>query len=227
MPDFPNVPNVPGVPAVNRSSANVPGAVLSLLVSDLIGSALNNLFGPQWGVFDKNGNAVIVADSVISVDYRRDWAISTFPIESGGFKAYDKVQQPFDVRLRFSAAGASTNTVLGAVAAFAANVSLFGGAQKVGRQALLDSVESVANSFDLFDAVTPDKIYTDISLEHIDYKRSAQNGLDLIVADVWAKEVRIISTQSFTQSPASADPSSTGTVQPQTPTAAESNGTGL
>lgn len=198
MPAFPNVPNVPGVPAVNRQ----PGAAIAttvLMVADALG-----LFGfltPPLGLY-KDGTVVITADNVVSFDHKRDWALSTYPLEQGAFESYDKVQQPFDVRLRFSAGGSADD-----------------------RQQLLDSIEAVANSLELFDAVTPEKIYRSVNVIHYDYRRESDRGAGLIVIDVWCQEVRVTATASFsnTQTPSGASTVDGGVVQTQAPTSAQTS----
>src|SRR5258708_40358358 len=125
---LPNVPNLPGAPPLPRAPGlSAGGAAVTLLVADVLSALSSALFGPQWGIF-KDGIAVVIADSVITVDYKQDWTIATFPVEQGGFESYDKVSNPFDVRVRVASGGF-----------------------EVARQALLESIEAVANSLDLFD----------------------------------------------------------------------------
>src|ERR1700692_2719036 len=129
---MPNVPNVPGVPPLSSYAANA----VTLLAVDLVASVLG-AFAPQWGIF-LNGSPVVVADSVISVGYKQGWRIADYPIEGGGFASYDKVDTPYDARVRFSTGGSDAN-----------------------RQALLDSVAAIAGSTQVFDVVTPETVYAD------------------------------------------------------------------
>ncbi len=118
---------IPGVPPIGAGF--VVNAV-TLIAGDLISTILG-LLRPPWGLY-KDGVQVVIADNVVSFDFRRDWAISDYPIEQGSFETYNKVETPFGVRLRFSAGG-----------------------DVVTRQQLIDSLNAAGESLDLLDAVTP------------------------------------------------------------------------
>ena len=156
--------NAPGVPAL------ISGA--SIVLPTLLTADAYTQYGvpvtPQWGIF-LDGQPVITADTCSAMDYRQGWSLSDYPVERGGFETYDKVQLPYDVRLRFAAGGDESN-----------------------RQALLASVEAVAGSLLLFDVVTPERTYTSCNVQHYDYRRTAQNGVGLIVVEVWLLEVRVL-----------------------------------
>lgn len=197
---YPNVPKVPGVPAVFRSP--IFTQVESVLAT---AEALLLLFGsktPVWGIFDRQtGRSVVTADNVVGFDYRNQNAVSDYPVENGGFQSYDKVANPFAIRLRFSAGGTTTT-----------------------RQALINSIEAITNNLVLYDAVTPEKVYQNINVIGNDYRRTATNGVGLLEIDVYCVEIRQTATQAFTQtkSPAAADPVDGGQVQTKPPTQQQS-----
>lgn len=154
---------------------------------------------PQWGIF-LNGEAQIVADNTVSFSYKQDWVLSDYPVEQGSFEMYDKVWTPFEVRLRFSAGGSDAD-----------------------RKALLDSVDSIANAYTLFDAYTPEVTYPSINITHYDYRRTSDQGVGLLVIDVWCLQVRESGQQQFTQTqaPSGSDPRGGGSVQAVPPTTAQ------
>ena len=193
---MPLVPNVPGVPFLTSYS---PATSLILLAADLV-TSLVGLIAPQWGIF-LNGVPIIDADSVVSFEYKQEWTVSSFPLEQGAFQSYDKVNTPFDVRVRYATGGSDAD-----------------------RQAFLDSIDAVAGSLQLFDVVTPNAVYTSVNITHWDYRRTATNGVGLLVVDIWCIEVRVTATTQFsnTQQPSGADAKSSGIVQPKTPTPQES-----
>jgi hypothetical protein len=182
---------IPGLPGL-PSGVNVFDDV-ALLVSDAV-----SLFGfgtPQWGLF-QDGSPVVVADNVLAFDFREDWRISKAPLEQGAFTSYNKVQIPFGIVLRFSAGGSLAN-----------------------RQALLDSIEAIIGSLDLFDAVTPEATYSNVNPTHRDYHRTAENGQGLLVVDLHCELVNESAESEFsnTQSPTAAGQSDNGQVQAQSP----------
>ena len=170
------------------------------LGSDLVPDSAGS--GPQWGVFDQDGNAVITADTFVSLEYKQEWPISDYVIEDGGFASYDKIELPFDVRVTFASGGSLAN-----------------------RQALLDSIDAIAYDLNLYDVITPEKTYHGVSCSHYDYSRKATNGVGLIQVTIWFTEIRVQGTASFTQTatPGAASPAATGAVQTTTPTAPQAS----
>jgi hypothetical protein len=159
-----DVPNVPGVPAL-LTGYNGNDSTIQALSADLVSSL--GYVSPQWGIF-RNGANVVTADTVLSVDYKQEWVIADYPLERGAFETYDKVALPFDVRVRFVAGGSEAD-----------------------RQALINSIASIAGDYNLYDVVTPTAIYPSCNIRHYDYQRSANRGLGMIQVDVWLQWVRI------------------------------------
>lgn len=190
---FPNIPDVPGVPALLRGPlSNIQTIVnrIKLLTSDDL-PGLSQLEPPQWGIY-LDGDPVVIADSVISLEYRQEWDISTYPVEEGAFQTYNKVQTPFDVRLRFARGG-----------------------DDIARAELLSSVQDVVDSKELYDVYMPEKIWTSVNFMHQELHRTAVNGVGLLLVDVWGMEVRVTAEVAFsnTQQPEGANPVSNGAVQ--------------
>lgn len=199
MVDFPNVPFAPGVPSLPRDPLALV-STLVLLTADLV-SALAGIPFPRWGLY-LAGMPALDADSVLSFDYKQSWQVSTYPVEQGAFESYDKVETPFDVKFRYVSGGSEAR-----------------------RQALIDSIDAIADDLTLYDAITPEKTYSNVCISHYDYRRHAAAGLGMIVLDVWCTEIRINTQTDFAsvQSPSAANPVQTGTVQPVAPTAAQTN----
>src|SRR5579859_2913714 len=145
---FPNVPFAPGVPPIPRPPGAIPIPPI-LLLADAVGVGLAKANPVQWGLFDSiSGLPVITAESVVSFDYKQDWQVSDYPIEQGSFETYNKVQVPFDVRFRFTS-----------------------GSSDQARANLLNSVDAIANSFTLFTAIIPERVYQNVSVQHYDLRR--------------------------------------------------------
>jgi hypothetical protein len=200
--DFPNVPNVPGVPAIARS-ITVPtpqalevGAVGAL--TDLLGFT-----APVWGVFDQSGNKALNPDSFLAFEYKNSSRVSDYPQEQGAFASYNKVATPFDVRVRMSI-----------------------GSDLAARTDFLATCDTMLKSTDLFNVVTPEATYVNVTLDNYDYRREQKNGATLITVELSFVEIRITATAQFSsgasstplaadqvQSPSAADPVSDGQVQ--------------
>lgn len=160
----------------------------------------------DWGIYDaKTGEKVIDPDSIISIDYRREWTLADYQIEGGGFETYDKVARPFDVRVRVAKGGNESD-----------------------RGDFMVAVEKMAGSLTLCNVVTPEVTYLSVNVASIANSRTASAGVGLITYDLELREVRVTAQASFINvgSQGAADPQSGGTVQPQpapAPTQAEIN----
>ncbi len=158
-----NVPKVPGVPAVNFSS--LVSTVTSFLTADAINVFRGANRTQQWGIY-LGGTPVVLADNVVSFDYRHQWTVADYPIERGSFESYDKVRAPYDARFRFTAGGSESN-----------------------RESFLNSIAAIAGTLQLFNIVTPEAVYSSATITHYDYTRTANNGLGLMIVDVWTQEI--------------------------------------
>ncbi len=189
------LPTIPGAPTLLRQPAALSGAfaklnTASLLVADA--SIIKQLFNtPQWGVF-KDAKAIAAADSVLSFEYRQDTKISDYPQEKGAFQSYNKVGTPFDVRVQLTKGGSEAD-----------------------RSAFLAAIEAATASLDLFDVVTPEKVYKSANLQRFDYRRTANSGVGLITVDLWLVEVRETVTAGFAvaKKPSGYPATNGGTVQ--------------
>jgi len=187
-PLFANVPLNPGVPIMLRAPGFLAYVAPALLLADALG--ITSLFlGPQWGIFSTDGSPFAIPDAVVSVDFRRQFRLSDYPIEDGGFASYNKVAIPYDARVTFAVG--------------------------IDRAGFLEDVDMASRSLDLFDIVTRDFVYRNGNVIHYDYRREASNGVSLIKVDVWLQQVHILPKPDFVKSkaPEGAASSNTGTVQ--------------
>lgn len=177
-----------GLPALPAGVSIFSAAVL--LEADVISSLF--AFPQQWGIF-LDGEPVVVADTVLTMEYRQDWRLSKYTQEQGAFATYNKVSEPFEAKLRFSTGG-----------------------QLPDRQAMLASIKAIAGDLNLYDVVTPEDIYLGCNVTHFDLKRTGDD-VGLLKVDVWLEEVRVVGDATFsnTKSPGSASQSDNGLVQGQ------------
>ena len=186
------------MPAIFRDPTEIVFNI-RLLEAD-VATILRAFEGPQWGIFTTNGSPVAIPDSVLTVDFRREWRISDYPVEQGGFETYDKVSTPFDARVRLSCDGTATP-----------------------RSLFLAQIDAAAQSLDLFTVATPDAIYPSVNIVHYDYRRTRDGGVGIIQVDVWLEEVRTSVQTQFTNTKtlSAEQDANLGQVQPGTPTAAQ------
>lgn len=192
-----NVPNVPGVPPLIGGGSSLSSLIL--LVADTVASLFSGAGEPQWGIF-LDGEAIIPYDSEVSFDYKKDYSVSDYTIEQGGFESYDKVEHPFDVKIRLATGGSLAN-----------------------RQAFIAALDSVIADTNLYDAVVPETVYTNVNFTHYDLHREAQRGATLLIVDLWGTQIRQAGSSTFssTAQPSGANPVAAGPVQPQPTSAAQ------
>lgn len=135
----------------------------SLLSFDLVNSAF---FNSAWGIFTSDGAPVIVADNVLSFEFKKDWNVSDYPLEKGAFESYNKVQLPYEASIMFSTGGSLA-----------------------ARRAFLQSIQAIAGNLKLYSVVTPEFTYPKANIVHYDYARS-DGRAGLLKAEVKVREIR-------------------------------------
>lgn len=203
---FPDVPNVLGVPALRRelTSRQATRLVISRILSRILLSRFKNR--GTWGLYKADGT-LIQADSVVSLDFKGLSKVSEVPLQNGSFAAYNKVQMPDLESLRLIKTGSDAT-----------------------RGQFLSAIDAAKKSTDLYYIVTPEKTYIDITIEEYDYKRTAQDGVSMLVVDIRFKQIRQVRPAFSTvkledaKTPTGLTPQSGGVVQalPVPPAAAQS-----
>ncbi len=192
-----HVPNVPGVPSVLFAAG--AGQIVSLLTRDAASIFSGGFQQQPWGIY-LGGSPVVLADSVLSFDFRQQYTISDYPVERGAFASFNKVAIPYDGRFRFSTGGSEAD-----------------------KSAFVQSIRNIIGDLNFYTIVTPIAIYPSVNLTHWDYGQTASNGVGLLTIDVWTEEVREtgMAGMSNTQSPTAAAQVNGGTVQPVEATSAQ------
>jgi len=157
-----------------------------------------------WGVYDLSGNLVFDVDSVLSLKQSAKAKASTFPVELGSFAGFNKVLEPFQNKVRLAVNG------LARVATF---------------QAALDTELASTN---LYNVVTPTKVYLNVTLESYGHDQTADNGgVSGLVVDLALLQIREVTPAYATaalpaakcKNPTSASKQTGGKGQTQTPAA--------
>ena len=263
------VPNVPGVPALNSYSTNN----IELLTADA--ALVVNAFLPTWGIYYNGfpviwpatvassvigsvlapigqvasllgiPNLLPVFASTIEFDFDQEWTVADYPVEQGAFQSYDKVQLPFECRVRMACGGPTSQRTafLNSIFAIAGgsplgSTSLISSAlSALGATSSLGSLGSLGSSLTsgilggilappLFTLVTPEGSYASMSARRVQFTRKSYEGATLIVADIVFQQVRVTSPLSFssTINPTDASQQLSGTVQPQSTSASFPSG---
>lgn len=176
----------------------------------------------------KSGTPVLTPDSVLSLEWHGEERISDYPVQNGQFASYNKVKVPFDLRMVMTCQG--LNYVQSALQSVTQSLDqalgqlglAFG--QPMSRDAFLKQLDTMLDSTDLYDVVTPDKVYQNVNLVGYNHAKQDTKGAVMIIAELMFREVREIlpvgnvSVGNLTQlswnssSESAANPVSIGTV---------------
>ncbi|WP_072059810.1 MULTISPECIES: phage baseplate protein [Xenorhabdus] len=166
MPELPKMPDIP-------NWKGIPDAAMDAGIS-LGGAALiNKLFGNYWGIFNQYGIPLLLADSVISLQYQNQYRVVSAPIENGSFATYNKVGEPYKVTVQLSKSSGGT----------------------LERGAFLSQLEILAKSTLKFHVVTPEFVYTNAAIVGYDIAREAKDGATLLKVNLHLEEIREVTVK--------------------------------
>lgn len=185
---------------LNGVTTPLPQVAASFPPSTLADGSLDQSTVPaglQWGIFDVSGNPVIVPDTVISFDWKGSYRVISYAIEGGNFETYNKVQEPFEVRMVMWKAGSPAD-----------------------RQDFIDVLGTIRASLDLYTATSPEQSYDSMTIKDVAYDRKGDQGATVIEAVITLQQINVTASSSFTSTtnPVSQNPTDGGTVDAGTPT---------
>ncbi|HGM9698243.1 TPA: phage baseplate protein [Proteus mirabilis] len=155
---MPDIPNWKGLPNAGLDAGiSLGGAAL-----------INSLFGNYWGIFNEYGVPLLLADSVISLQYENKSRVVNAPIERGTFASYNKISDPWKATVQMSKGS--------------------GGALERG--AFLAQLEILSKSTLRFIIITPEFVYKFANIVGYDLAREAKDGATLIKVNVHLEEIR-------------------------------------
>lgn len=181
-------------------------------------SVSKNISISDYGLYIDDALA-LKPDSFISYSYVNESRISQYPQEAGAFQQYNKVDTPFNVRVRMTKGGN------------VADVASF-----------LSQVESLpkATNLSFYEVRTPERYYSSLNIEKISHEHTSSHGVNLLTVDINLVEIRVTASAQYSnttsptatgnlsnaKAPAATDPKTTGTVQPQAPTQTQQKAVG-
>lgn len=146
----------------------VPMESLQNIGISLGGAALiGGIFGKTWGIVNEFGIPIVLADTVVSMNYDAGASISKYPVEQGSFNSYNKVNNPSMSTVQLSKGS--------------------GGA--TGRGLFLAQLEALIKSTLSFHIITPEYVYMNYQIVGINHARSAQDGATMITVNLDLEEV--------------------------------------
>lgn len=201
---YPKVPAVAGVPNLLRGGAQIFDTLTLGIFG--IGDKLNSLLGTPttgWSIMDSSGAKLADYDSVLAFDYQDNCVISDYPVERGAFASYNKVDQPFSLRLVLSCSGSVER-----------------------RNTFEYDLRNARRDLTLFTVSTPEASYRNCNLVTISWTRTATNGAHRLEAHCEFREVREKEAAQFSDPkiPSGATLKERGQLQPIPDTTIDTSG---
>lgn len=142
--------------------------------NSVIAKAKQNSNAILWGIFETVSGNLLGASSSASaslsfygMDFVKEFRISDFPTEQGGFTSFNKVEMPATPKVTLVLSGSTDD-----------------------RKAFLAAVKAASGSMTMYTVTTPEAIYENYSIERYSYPRSPDKGANLMIVDIHLKEIR-------------------------------------
>lgn len=146
----------------------IPRSALTNIGLSLGGAVpINAVFGKTWGIVNQFGIPIVLADTVVSMNYDAGASISKYPVEKGSFASYNKVNNPSMASVQMAKGGESV----------------------LGRSLFLTQLEALLKSTVSFNIITPEYVYMNYQIIGLNKARSAQDGSTMIRVNVALEEV--------------------------------------
>ncbi|MCM1513235.1 MAG: hypothetical protein NC112_09050 [Oxalobacter formigenes] len=145
----------------NGFGENIEQVVLSTRV-------LNTTIGDIIGGGKSQNVPVVEIDSMVMLDARSDTQVSDYRLEMGGYASYNKVPQPEQI-----------------------NVVMTRGGRLADRTAFIEWLDKNVAETSVYNIVTPEKVFKDVTLESYEVLRESQRGgASLIEARCVFRQIR-------------------------------------
>jgi len=167
-------------------------AIVTAASTATAGGFMAAVVGQIGGI--NGGTPVLTPDNVLSLEWRGEERISDFPVQNGQFVSFNKVAVPYDLRMVVTCQG--LNLVQEALSSVTQILDqalgqlglAFG--QPMSRDAFLRQLDAMLASTDLYNVVTPDKVYQNVNLVSYNHAKKSDEGGTLIIAELLFREVR-------------------------------------
>ena len=128
----------------------------------------------QWTLLDDAGEKAFDFDSFSNLNLKSESKVIQAPVESGGFVMYNKTNTPLEIKCTLIKKGSPEDL-----------------------QVYVDALLEYADNTDLLSIVTPDREYRNMNLNSVSFSRSAEGGVNLIMAECAFTEIRQV-TPAYT-----------------------------
>ncbi|MDR2077027.1 MAG: hypothetical protein LBP61_08905 [Desulfovibrio sp.] len=133
---------------------------------------IRTLFGEEWTLLDEYGETAVDFTSFLDIDIRSEGRALSYPVELGGFAAYNKTESPLEIRVALAAQGSESD--------FAR---------------ILLQLEDYKREAVRLVVVTPSALHPGMTLKGYSYKRGRDAGAGLLAVELNLVEAREVETR--------------------------------
>ena len=126
----------------------------------------------QWTLLDDAGEKAFDFDSFSNLNLKSESKVIQAPVEGGGFVMYNKTNTPLEIKCTLIKKGFPEDL-----------------------QVYVDALLEYADNTNLLSIVTPDREYQNMNLTSVSFSRSAEGGVNLIMAECAFTEIRQVTPE--------------------------------
>lgn len=126
----------------------------------------------QWTLLDDAGEKAFAFDSFSNLNLKSESKVIQAPVENGGFVMYNKTNTPLEIKCTLIKKGSPEDL-----------------------QVYVDALLEYADNTNLLSIVTPDREYQNMNLTSVSFSRSAEGGVNLIMAECAFTEIRQVTPE--------------------------------
>lgn len=158
---------------VKNNSVNFGSKVINnYLTGNLQGTnAVSEDFN-NWNILDENGQRVLTFDSFIKSSVNSESKVTQMPVEKGSFVDYNIVKTPLNMSVTLVKSGSSDEL-----------------------SEYVNTLLELVDSTKLVTVITPEKEYNNMKIVKVNFDRSTDNGVNIILAECNFLEIRQVQSK--------------------------------
>lgn len=126
----------------------------------------------NWNIIDENGQRVLTFDSFIKSSVNSESKVTQMPVERGSFVDYNIVKTPLNMSVTLVKSGSSDEL-----------------------SEYVNTLLELVDSTKLVTVITPEKEYNNMKIVKVNFDRSTDNGVNIILAECNFLEIRQIQSK--------------------------------
>ena len=126
----------------------------------------------NWNIIDENGQRVLTFDSFIKSSVNSESKVTQMPVERGSFVDYNIVKTPLNMSVTLVKSGSSDEL-----------------------SEYVNTLLELVDSTKLVTVITPEKEYNNMKIVKVNFDRSTDNGVNIILAECNFLEIRQVQSK--------------------------------